>query len=566
MTQDQIQQHPFFAKFQQRLPAVVNGLVQRGLLSPNEQNVLVQMLRSQQGWMAMTQFIENLNMRYSEINDPSMDAEISAWIGPIAQQAKMQAQRMAGGFGVGGFNNGFGQFGGSWGQTQPAVGFGFDGFRAGMGRGGPSLTSPFAPSQGSNQIGSQLSNMFSGSQPTQRDRQIATQMKAQKQQVIQPPAWKEPVSRNDNRTFNLEDGVEVTVESFDLFTTDSARSVVVYDPKVGYTSDREAIEKYRPVFSLFGQTNRKFLTIFYQRLKAIQVPREELLKLAQAVATAAGRVSGVEAKLRAIIATAGHFNKNAYEEFSRLFIDELELHIQCGELCDWSHPKNILNRPKGLEDVLAWVIGDVGKDMAAAFKAMEGFEERLNKLLEVLIEEFAAGLYRRILNTQTDMTVLCNLYRSLPGMWTDDCGQTFKNTEDLLTAFLATRERVDGSKSASAVKAEADLKSKLDAINKQFSLVFVPRVATWCNYAKSDVCVYDDKGNCQPSVTSKLQPRNDVEYFLIEIIKIMDDSKDTLLKWAPRNIYMEIDEETFVLQYGKTTNGPLWVGTSIYWK
>ena len=577
MTQAEVQAHPFWGKFQQRIGPVINAMTQRGLISPNESGVLMQILRN--SYPMMHQLIENLNMRYSEMNDPQMDSEIYNWIQPAVQQAKIKVQQMTGGFGRGfggggfGMGGGFGGGGFGFGGGGAPVGFGFDSMRGGSRPGAPGgvPTSPWGGAAGKDTFAASgssggIASLFGGDtkQPTQRDKQVADQMKPQAPAPVTPVSWKEPAEL-DAKTFNLDGSVEVTTTKFELYDGSKALNVIVHDQKVGYTSDSEVIEKYKGIFDIFPEASRKILTVAYQQLKVLHVSREEMVKMVQAITAAAGKMNTVEAKIRAIISSAGHFNKNAYEEFVRMFIDELEFHIQCGELCDSFHPKNILNRPRGLEDVLAWITGDVGKDMAAAMKGMEGFTERLNKLLEILVEEFATGLNRRILNPQTDMTMLDDFYRALPGMWTEDYGITFRNTEDLVNIFLATRETVDGSKSATAVKADSELKKKLDDLCKQFTLLFVPRTVTWCNYAKSAVCRYDEAGNCQPAVTSRQQPRNDVEFFLNGILDNWSTCRDTMVKWAPRNVYMEVDEETFCLQYGYTTNNCLWCGCSKFW-
>ncbi len=102
-------------------------------------------------------------------------------------------------------------------------------------------------------------------------------------------------------------------------------------------------------------------------------------------------------------------------------------------------------------------------------------------------------------------------------------------------------------------------------LGKNFTLLFLPRVVSWCNYSKLDVCNYDEVGNCQPAVFPPKQPRNDVEFFVGEVLEKLSMSKDTIAKWAPKNLYMEIHEETYCLQYGKTTNNCGWIACSKYW-
>lgn len=565
MTQQEVMQHPFWQKFQMRIGPVINGLAQRGIIGPNESQMIVQTLRS--NYPEIHKFIEHLNNNYQELYDNQLDNEIFNWLQPLVQQVKIRMNSMNGGYGVG-YNSGLG---GGWGGCGRPVGFGFDSFGGRPNNGIP--TSPFsggnpsvrrdtfAATGGGN--GGSLGSLLGGSGQSTRDQNIKEQMTPQAKQKIAPPEWKEPTVVGD-KPFTVGD-VEVLITKFDLSSGDSARRIIIHDPKVGYTSDRDVIERYKSIFSLFPDSRRKMMTVAYQQLKTVAVGRDEFMKLAKIVSVAVNKAPDVENKLRAIIANKSNFNVAAYEEFSRIFLDELEFHIQCGELCDSAHPKNILNRPNAIEDVLAWVTGDINKDMLAAMRGMKGFTDRLNALLGVIIESVVASLPKLIIDTNTDMTMLDDFYRALPGIWTTDCAVTFRTSEDLVNLFLATRETIESSKTASAVKAESVLKTTLDDLGKHFSLIFLPRIVSWCNYSKADVCAYDAKGNCIPSVTSTDQPRNDVEFFLLEALGKWENSRDTRLKWAPRNVYMELDEETYCLQYGHTTDGPLWTGTSRFW-
>ena len=569
MTQQEVMNHPFWGKVQQRVGVVINGLMQRGQLNPNESQLFVQLLK--QSYPALHNFIERLNMNYQEITDQQMDMEIYNMLvqGGAINQVKARMAQMTGGFGVG-FGTGGGAWGGGggFGGGRP-VGFGFDpGF--GGARGIP--TSPFgggggqrSPSVGTFEAppSSPASLFGGGGQPTKRENAVKQALKPDVKSPVAPPQWKAP-EVVDEKSYDLV-GVAAQITRFNLSTGESARRVIVYDPKVGYTSDHEVLEKYKSVFDLFPDSRRKFITIAYQQLKIVRVGRDEFLKMATALSIAVNKAANVEAKLRAIIATLRPFSVDAYSEFSRLFLDELEMHIQCGELCDSAHPKNILNRPNKIEDVLAWITGDINKDMLAAMRGMDGFEVRLEALLNVMIETLVASLPKIILDTNSDMTTLDDFYRALPGIWTTDCGTTFSNCEDLVNVFLATRETIEGSKTANASKSESVLKTKLTELSKHFTMIFLPRVISWCNYSKADVCRYDEKGNCQPACFSKLQPRNDVEFFVEDTLEKWDTSRDTKYKWAPKNLLLQIDEETYTFQYGRTTDGQGWCGTAIYW-
>lgn len=334
---------------------------------------------------------------------------------------------------------------------------------------------------------------------------------------------------------------------------------------MSYISDHEVLEKYKGIFSMYPDSNRKFITIMYKQLRLLPVGREEFMKLASALSTAVARANNVESKLRAIISTCKNFSVGATEQFTKLFLDELNEHMQCGELCDSFHPMNILNRPNRIEDVLAWVTGDIDKAMLDALKGMDGFVERFDALLSVLIEYTVLNLPKIVINPAIDRSILDDYSRILPGVWSNDCGETLRGSDDLINLFIATREVVDGSKSANAQKSESALKTMLNDLGKNFTLLFLPRVVSWCNYSKLDVCNYDEVGNCQPAVFPPKQPRNDVEFFVGEVLEKLSMSKDTIAKWAPKNLYMEIHEETYCLQYGKTTNNCGWIACSKYW-
>lgn len=574
MTQQEVMSHPYWGKFQQRLGPVINGMTQRGMVSPNESQLLVQLLRN--SYPQLHSFIERICMNYPEMTDQQMDSEIFNMLsnGAIQTVKAKISQMSGGGFGGGGWGSG-GGFGGGWGGGNGfgrPVGFGYDrGFGGGTGGGFGIPSSPFSGGNTNRGGGanfeapqpSATSIFGGGTTHDARKENIAAAMRPDSKTPASNSEWKTPKSI-DEKSMAMN-GVTALINKFELSTGEAARRVIIHDSKVGYTSDSEVLEKYKSVFTLFPDSRRKFLTIAYQQLKLVKVNREEFVKMAMALSVAVSKANDVESKLRAILATLSDFNHAAYGEFTRIFLDELELHIQCGELCDSHHPKNILNRPDSIEDVLAWVTGDINKDMLAAMHGMEGFEKRLNDLLSVLIDGLVASLPKIILDTKNDTTMLDDFYRALPGIWTNDCGMSLRNTEDLFNLFLATRETIESSKSANAIKAESVLRKKLDELGKQFTMIFLPRVVSWCNYSKADVCRYDEKGNCQPDVFPSNQPRNDVEFFVEETLEQWDDSRDTRFRWSPKNLLMEIDEETYCLQYGRTTNNPPFICSVKYW-
>ena len=50
-----------------------------------------------------------------------------------------------------------------------------------------------------------------------------------------------------------------------------------------------------------------------------------------------------------------------------------------------------------------------------------------------------------------------------------------------------------------------------------------------------------------------------------ETLEKFTNSKDQIIRWTPKNIYLELDEETYCLQYGRTTDDVSYVCTSRYW-
>ena len=574
MTQQEIMQHPFWGMMQNRIGVVINGLVQRGMIQPSESQHLINLLKGSGN--ELLNFVNGLIMRYQEINQNQMDSEIMRFIeAPLnVVRQRMRSMMNGGGFCAPGFGGGFGGSGfGGGGFSQPS-GFGYDPGFGGMRQNNcmPGVpTSPFSGNPVPNKDvfsapGAGIASMFGGTpkQPTERDKVVAAEMN---KKVAAPPStpvsWKEP-NLVEEKTYNIG-AVNMMCSKYELYDGSVARSIIVHDPVVGYTSDQDVIAKYKPIFEVLPEAKRKVLTISYRQLKVMRVGRDEFMRMATAISTAVSKNSDVPGKLRAIIASLGDYNLHAVEEFTKLFLDELDLHIQCGELCDSFHPKNILNRPSKIDDVLSWVTGDVSKDMLNAMQGMKGFTERLEQLLSFIIDSIIKELPKLIINTVTDMTMLDDFYRALPGVWTDDCGSTLKGTEDLVNLFLATRETIDGSKTENASKADSTLKLTLTNLSKQFTMVFLPRVTTWCNYAKSDICRYDESGNCQPSCWAPLQPRGDVEFFIGDVLKKWQASRDIKIKWSPKSIYMNVDEETFYLQYGMTTNDCNWTGQTKYW-
>lgn len=548
MTAQQVTMHPIWAQFQRCLSNCVNTLIQQGQMSPQECPVVQQML-AQIGPGTMN-FINSLLMRYQQIDDNAMNAEIMNNFLPSVRQAAQQRLAMSGGMGGGGFGMG-GGYGTPMMPGRPMP-YGY------MAPNTPMVTPVTKPDPFSASPAAKFSGPGS-----------LAQMKPEPPKPVQPKAapFVSPKIVED-KTSTVCGCVTVKMAKFDLGGDRTARRLAVFDPRIRYTCDAEAINAYKSIFDIYKKTDQKILTVAYKQLKLIKWNRDEFLKMSQAVAAEVLKCGdNLEKKLKAITLALQNFPFGCMQEYTRLLLDEFDAHVKAGEFCDSSHPTNILGRMDSVQALCDMVCGDIDKNMLAALRSMNGFEERLRLIVSRIVDNFVVAMPKIILDPYKNRTLLDDYSRIMPQVWSADAGVTWNGTDDLFDLYLASRETIEGSRTDSAIRADSDLTVRLHELHSQFAAMYVYRMATWCDYPKSVSINYKNNGDCIPYVSELSKVNNELAFFCAEVLAaVADSSTAALLRFSPKNLYCSCDEETFAFQYGLTTDNSLWLGSCEFWK
>ena len=132
--------------------------------------------------------------------------------------------------------------------------------------------------------------------------------------------------------------------------------------------------------------------------------------------------------------------------------------------------------------------------------------------------------------------------------------------------WVMSNVQISGSKSDGAIAADSALKSKIDELDKQFTVFWLWRTMTWTDYPASSAVAYNEKGECMPSVWDLNNPKSDVAFYIGELMKATEEGSDAQMKRSPHSIYMDFEESLYSLNYGWTVDAKLWLGCSRYWK
>ncbi len=557
-------QHPYWTSFQASLQRVVQRLVQTGQMHPTESQIIQGLLAN--CGPAMQGFVSALMQRYPNgMNVTQMDAEVETSFLPNLRMTAQQRMRTMGQQPMMGNP--------MMGGMQPMMGNPMMGgapmFNNGVGLPGggqrPMFTAgPAAPG-----------GMGGVALPGGND-QIKTDVLKPDPELLKENAPKvehpwTPPRVGETKSIKLTAGTSVTVGKYSISDGGTATRITVMDNRIRYRDDQDALAAYKPVFRIFGEDNKKFLTVVYKQLKVLNVGREEFHKLALAVSARLYQNGTLPEKLRAIINILSKYSVGAVKEYTNLFLDELDALTNCGELVDSHHPKYIPEKFSSIETVLAFVTGDVSDpNIKKAMFGMTNYREKFEQIVATLLDRVLAPLPKIILTpfengTIKDKSVLDDFSRVLPQMWTPD-GNDICDVEDLFDLYIKTTSQVNGSQSDSAKAAADHLRTTLFKYDNNFTVIYLHRVASWCNYTRTTTVSYEDNGNCKPHVYATGYADDDIAWFIDELYKAFATSKQALVKNYPKTLYCEYEEETVALNYGVTTDGSIWLGSSKYWK
>ena len=543
-----LESHPYYAKFLYQLRSRIQYWASQGAITPQELQLMC--IMAQNPGQQTIGFIQSLGVRYPNgIDEAHMQSEIDESYLPSLRQAARQRLAM----GVGG--------------SMTMHGMGMNGLNLGA-LGG--RVEPMAALGGGKSMAAGLFGEMKVS-PT-IDAKKAEPPKEQPTAKLPEPEkpWKCPEFDQNFQTskFTICNCVNVLFGKFDLHDGKTCLRMLIDDPRIRYTSDLDVVNTYRQYVNTF-KNDHKFITIRYKQLMAIPVGREEMMKLAGDVALTISKMeNNLVERLKAIvqITRGSRYSFACSEAYNKLFCDEFDLHMQCGELTTKGNPKMVLNRFDTISDIANFVAKDIDKNTVRALEAIPDYYKTLNRIVEDIIYDIALNLTKKIINPNKHLNILGSYMRALPPIWTTDTDLSVRGTDDLMELWVVSNAQVSGSKSDSAIAAGSALKAKIEELDKQFTVFSLGRTVSWTDYPASSTVAYDNKGECYPTVWNLNAPKSDVAFFIGEIMKATEEGNDPAKKRAPRSLYMEFEESTYALNYGWTVDAQMWLGCSRYWK
>ena len=544
-----LESHPYYQKFVYQLRSRIQYWASQGAITPQELQLMC--IMAQNPGQQTIGFIQSLGVRYPNgIDEAHMQSEIDETFLPALRQAARQKIAM-----------------GTMGSAT-LQGMGLNGLNGlGMNKVEPMAAFSTGRSMAAGLFGEMKV------QPT-IDAKKAEQPKPAEQTTTKLPdpvkPWKCPEFDDNFQTskFTICNCANILFGKFNLHDGKTCLRMLINDPRIRYTSDEDVIGTYRPYIQTF-RNDHKFITIQYKQLMAIPVGREEMMKLANEVALTISKMeNNLCDRLKSVVQiTRGtRFSFACSEAYNKLFCDEFDLHMQCGELTLSSNPKMVLNRFSTIQDILNFVSKDIDKSTVQALEKIPDYYKTLNRIVEDIVYDIALNFTKKIVNPNKHLSVLGSYMRALPPVWSTDTDLSMRGTEDLMELWVMSNVQVSGSKSDGAIAAGSSLKSKIEELDKQFTVFWLWRQTTWTDYPASSAVAYDAKGECHPTTWDLNNPKSDVTFFIGELMKATEEGSDAQMKRAPHSIYMDYEESKYSLNYGWTVDARLWLGCPRYWK
>ena len=539
--------HPYYQKFLYQLRSRIQYWSSNGAITPQELQIMCVM--AQNPGQQTISFIQHLGVAYPNgITEEQMRNEIDNTYLPQMRNAARQ---------------------------RLAMSVGMNGGMPGMGMSGLTFSRPVEPMSAFGSSKSMAAGLF-GEMRTVPATQTPTQPQQQQQQpapttkLPEKKPWKCPEFDSNSPTakFSICNCVNVLFGKFILHDSGTCMRFLIDDPRLRYTCDKDVLSAYQNYFKSF-HNEHKFATIHYKQLMCVPVGREEMIKLANEIALTTSKIdSGLADRLKAIVSIirGSRYSFACSEAYNNLFCDEFDMHMQCGELTTKSNPKMILNKFNSISEIADFVGKDIDKNTVSALESIPDYYKTLNKIVDDIVYDLALNFAKRIVNPLKQLSSLGSYIRAVPPIWSSDTDVAMHGTEDLIELWVMSNVQVSGSKSDGAVAAGSQLQVKIEELDKQFTVFWTWRTVSWTDYPASSVVTYNEKGECQPKVWPLNGPKSDVEFFVAEILKAIEEGNDAAKKRIPRSIYMEFEETTFSMNYGWTVDANLWLGCSRYWK
>ena len=556
------QNHPYYQLACQMYPKVVNNLLAQQRITQMEANFIMSKVNGPE----FAQFVQNAIASLPSIQgEQHMEKLIyDNLIGPMIQYIRQQAAYQAGG-GYGGM------------MMNPGMA---PGFRPPMGggyvqRGGfqPGGSSWYAGNHGVGAPAFQRGPATGRYQPeaiapTPRGRTSDRTTKAPEPKT--KPKWDEPnldQTKTINHTLN---NTGFNIQEFMSSDGTPITEAYVIDDRPRYLSPAEAINAFKGLLPQEDNV-KKFLTVCYRQLKVIKnVDRNALKNLIKAVVGPVTNINydRVGDRIKAIITVSGDHPSGAVNAFHQMIVDEFNEHILSGELID-STPSHYLEwklSASSLSGIYDLVTGNMDKNTRDALHQIKDFDQALKSIVQKVLDTVVInGAVTRILDPISDPSVMDIYSRAIPPIWKNDVSGTWEATDNFFAKYLAAHKTINGSKTVTASTVEQQLSSKLQLVDKNFAVIQVPRIITWCNQPVSDAASWSGDGKIVSCCYDNGSVNNDTAYFLMRAIARTKASKASNFALVPYGLICEVQDGAISLNYGNTTDGKLWVGSRRYY-
>lgn len=532
---------------QQLYPRVVDKIVSRNEISPNEANWLLQQLNG----AAFNNFVADVTARYPSLQGEAQLEQMIYYqlVQPMINNYRRQ---MAGGYGGGGYG------------PQPYVGGGGYYPPQPPNRGGAWYTGGGAPGNPGYVRGPRGYGVQPPPPPPQRPAPRPRREKENEAPAKPKVPWKAPevdVASKVNHTF--DNSTAFAMERYTGADGTLITNAFVINTRPRFSSGMEAIEMYKHIFD-DCRDGRQILTVCYNEMHVIRTDRAEFKKLVKDVSAAVSNIGAdnIKDRVRAILNISKDHMAVAKEAFEKLVVDEFNYHVRCGELTDsdpnhatWSVTANSL---QGLADLIS---GDISKETRDTLHKIHDFDKRLETIVSRVIDTVVLNADKRILDPVADKSIMDIYGHAVPPVWRNNRENCWKVTDNFFSKFLASQKTINGSQPQTAIVAAQSLQTELTTTDRNYTVLLMPRIIMWSNSPASDVVPVDRDGTYGVAVYGEKHPMdNDIAYFANTVFTRTNNSNVTAFAIVPHRIICESDGVMVRLNFGMTSDRCMYVG------
>ncbi len=413
-------------------------------------------------------------------------------------------------------------------------------------------------------------------QPIQQAAPIRpTQPIAQPAKPVQQPVkqvatnWKAPEIDTlvQKKTFEMPENSSLSVASKRFIRSNGRRHLEVFaiENSVKYTTAEEVYKMVKSLPNLFNGVDSYTISVGYLEPVLMEVGMKELTALANEFHaeltsdTGSLKRNGSVMNISPLFKITDKYSTALSREFMRVLVDEFNVHQNSGELCDAKHmmPFIDIDDLHTIEGYASRIgIGDIDKDC----NEIVDFDAKLAVVIEKAITPYIVSLKNFIVDPKASITNLDTYCKVVPRFITKD-GVGYAAVPDLMKLFATSKEHVSGTPSSRAKQAKIDFDATLEELTSRFTVVYRPRVVTFCNLDPALAIGYNDQG-----VTPRHYEKatNDVSYFLLAVLGTFASMQSKLFSCATFKCLFENDELKTDVLYGVAADDGLWTGNEQY--